>query len=59
MLLKLRLYETKLFHASKNHVPPARVYFCNWFLRFVHDGEVEIQILFFILVRPGFLDVER
>jgi hypothetical protein len=40
-LLKLRPGKTTVVHALKEHDPVVRIHVCNWFLRPVHDGEVD------------------
>jgi hypothetical protein len=45
-LLKLWSYETKIFHALKKPNLVARINFCKWFLRSIHDGEADPQLVF-------------
>jgi hypothetical protein len=46
-LLKLQPHKTMVVHALKEHDPVARINFCDWFLRSVHDGEADRQLVFF------------
>jgi hypothetical protein len=34
-------------HALKENDPIVRTIFCNWFLRSVHDGEMDPHLVFF------------
>jgi hypothetical protein len=45
-LLKLQPYKTMVIHALKEHDPVVRINFCNWFLQSVHDGGVDLQLVF-------------
>jgi hypothetical protein len=39
------VYKTTVVHALKEHDPVARIHFCNWFLCFVHDAQVDSQLV--------------
>lgn len=57
--LKLRPFKTVVVHVLKEHDLVARICFCSWILRSVHDGEVDPQLMFFFLMTPGFPCVEQ
>jgi hypothetical protein len=45
--LKLWPYKITVVHALKEHDPVARINFCISFLRSIHDGKVDPQLVFF------------
>jgi hypothetical protein len=57
-IFKIATRLTTVVQALKEHGPVRRIHFCNWFLRPIHDREVDPQFVFFPM-RPGFPYVER
>jgi hypothetical protein len=44
-LLKLQVNKTTVVHTLKEHDPVTRIHFCNWFIWFVHDAQVDSQLV--------------
>jgi hypothetical protein len=47
-LLNLRSYKTTVIHPLQLHDPASRIPFCRWFLQSVVEGEIDMQLTFFL-----------
>ena len=45
--LQLQPWNTMVVHAYKEHDLATRIHFCNQFLQSVHNGEVDLHLVFF------------